>query len=189
MQSLTIWLVRQMYQPCSCLLVVRGAARLFLKPCRSRFGTGLVQKQGPMLPEVHVYKGSDLLETALAQCYSTAFDSVSAVLIYGKSQVRCYKDQTVSKNANFSLLIQKQLKTVLQYHHLIYIKGCVNYLTKYLTYKKGPSKLYLVYSRLPSSEINEHGKVLPYCSLHSFGTHPNFTGHSSLFTQATFQRI
>lgn len=141
-----------------------------------------------MLPEVYVYKGCDLLETALAQCFSTAFDSVSAVVIYGKSQVRCYKDQTVSKNANFSLLIQKQLNSSLVSPLNLY-KRMYNYLTKYLTYKKGPSKLYLVSSRLPSSEINEHGKVLPYCSLPSFGTHPNFTGHSSLFTQATFQRI
>lgn len=72
---------------CSCLLVVRGAARLFLKPCRSRSGTGLVQKQRPMLLDVHVHKSSDLLETALAQCYSAAFDSLSVglLVIYGKS--------------------------------------------------------------------------------------------------------
>lgn len=170
MQSFTIQLVRQMYQHCSCLLVVRGAARLFLKPCRSRSGTGLVQKQGPMLPEVHVHKSSDLLETALAQCYSAAFDSLSVVVIYGKSQVQCYKDQTVNENANFLLLIQKQLNSsqVGTVSSLNLNKRMCKLPSKYLTHKKGPSKLYLVSSRLPSSEINEHGKELPYYSLPSF---------------------
>lgn len=50
---------------------VRSADRLFLKPRRSRFGSG-----GPMLPYDHVHTAYDLPETAVAQCWYCLHDQV-----------------------------------------------------------------------------------------------------------------